>query len=186
MPADYQYWPLDALADHIQVRQGALVGDHLPAGSAGFRELCALYRKIHPEIVEISHEYHEAAREIGWCADFEVSAIFPYIRELVRCHHSGEEVDVPAFHSLSTICEGLCQRQEAALSALESVNGMTVTFGGFAQVDPVHKNLATSLAGLHGELRSIVDLKFGVLLQRSVMLENTVGRRKMARRPTIV
>ena len=173
---NYLYWPLDVLVNHVQNAQKNLGYEQIPYIREQFALVNERYRKIHPEIMGVSGFFMDVADNLNIELAKDEEYFFPYIRELVECHYENRQVSVPQFSSIGSVRQLSLLNHNTILKSLETIIEMTFTFNKFKLVDADHNKLVTSLNALEDDLQSIVHLKFDILFQRAIEMENTVGR----------
>lgn len=171
----YFYWPLENLIDHIEAGQKNFLIVHLPFVKLKYETVYSDYVLHQPEFPGFLNSFLETSEILGCEMANDHDAVFPYLRELVDCHHSAREVKVPLFSSLNSFVRESRDRHIAAEKNLRKIIQFTEgikTANTFSQAG----SMTEALQELADTLSMIVHLKFGILYQRSVEMENTVSR----------
>jgi iron-sulfur cluster repair protein YtfE (RIC family) len=173
---NYHYWPLDVLVKHIGEAQNKLANVDIPFLREQFAKVCEGHRKIHPEIVGVSEFFSDITNDL--CRGFsnDEKLFFPYMCDLVECHYQNRQVVVPSFTTIGNIMHLARVNYNTIMKSLDTVIEMAFTFKKFEQVDQVHHMLVKSLTAFEDDLHSLVHLKFDILFQRAMGMENTIGR----------
>jgi iron-sulfur cluster repair protein YtfE (RIC family) len=173
---NYLYWPLEVLTGYIRSRQKRLIEEQLPAVTAQLNVVCEKYRTIHPEIAGLSNFFSDVTGDLRRELLTDEQLYFPYICDLVDCHHRNTQVLVPCFSSIGNVMHLSHINHQVIHRSLETIIDMTFTFNKFTQVDASHKSLVNSLNTLEDDVQSLIHIKFNILFQRASELENTVER----------
>src|SRR5690554_7273324 len=61
---DYNFWPLDLLADYIEKKHHRYVEERIPLLRQYLDKLCKVHGDVHPELLEINKLFNETAGEL--------------------------------------------------------------------------------------------------------------------------
>ena len=80
---DFNSWPLDLLADHIEEKHHRYIEEKIPVLKQYLSKLCQVHGKRHPELFEISSLFNLAAGELTVHMKKEELILFPRVRSMV-------------------------------------------------------------------------------------------------------
>lgn len=176
---NYLYWPADVLARYIQTSQHQFVKKQVPALVGQFGLVCGKHKKVHPEITGVNDLFSDFAEQLRGDVEYDFTLIYPYIYDLVECHHKGTPLSAPGFSSISSIVETAREKQKSRIHCLDSIIELTFTFNRFASVNLEYNALVSALNVMADDLQLISHLKFNILFPKAAEMENTVNREKM-------
>lgn len=97
---DYQFWPLDLLADYIEKKHHRYVENRIPEIMPYLEKLCKVHGNRHPELFEITSEFKKSAGELAAHMKKEELILFPFVRKMVEAKQKGEKIALPHFGSV--------------------------------------------------------------------------------------
>ena len=86
---DYNAWPLDLLADHIQANHHVYVEKAIAQLKPYLDKICQIHGARCPELLEIKKAFEESAGELAFHMKKEEFILFPYIRKMTKGGASG-------------------------------------------------------------------------------------------------
>lgn len=86
---DYNSWPLDRLADHIQSRHHTYVEEAIGQLMPYIDKICKVHGDRHPELYDVQREFNESAGELAAHMKKEELILFPYIKNMVKNNRAG-------------------------------------------------------------------------------------------------
>lgn len=94
---DFNNWPLDELADHIERVHHRYVEENLPILNQYLHKLCKVHGVQHPELLEIYDEFKISSGELAAHMKKEEFILFPHIRKMVNARLMNATLDHPHF-----------------------------------------------------------------------------------------
>src|SRR5690606_25596836 len=89
---DFNFWPLDLLADYIEKKHHRYVEDRIPLLLQYLNKLCKVHGDTHPELFEITKLFNETAGDLTSHMKKEELVLFPYIRKMLKKQKDGSSV----------------------------------------------------------------------------------------------
>ena len=172
----YLYWPIGVLADRIQATQKEMICGQMPLINTQFRIVKEKQPERQAEIDVSFNLFKGVCQELSEEFSRDTRLLFPYIREIVNCHHHHTQVTVPEFSSLSRVMRHSEKNHQVTVNTLERIIEQTLICTWFTFGDEGHGLLLKSLNALEADLQLLIHLKFDILFQRVVELENIVAR----------
>jgi regulator of cell morphogenesis and NO signaling len=103
--ADYNFWPIDLLADYIEKRHHRYVEKQTAEIKPYLDKICRVHGDRHPELFEIKDLFNECAGELAVHMKKEELMIFPLIRKMVKAQDHGETLVASHFGTIKNPIE---------------------------------------------------------------------------------
>lgn len=94
---DYQSWPIDLMADHIEKKYHRYVEDKTQEIKPYLDKICRVHGDRHPELLEINEHFNTTAKELAAHMKKEELILFPFIRKMAKVKLENTKLEAPHF-----------------------------------------------------------------------------------------
>src|SRR5690606_161801 len=110
---DFNFWPLDLLADYIEKKHHRYVEERIPLLLQYLDKLCKVHGDVHPELFDINRLFNETAGELTTHMKKEELILFPYIRKMIKkSKESSPRFDAPHFRTVKNPIKMMMEEHE--------------------------------------------------------------------------
>jgi regulator of cell morphogenesis and NO signaling len=120
-PLPYGDWSLDFLCDYIVNTHHSYVRKNLPDIKAYADKVAKVHGSRHPELLRINQLVPEIYTELMSHMIKEEKVLFPYIKELLATHHSGQPTQAAAFGTVQNPINMMEMEHELVGKNLEEI-----------------------------------------------------------------
>lgn len=94
---DYASWPLNVLANYIEVKHHRYVESKILEIEPYLDKICKVHGAHHPELFEIQQQFKASAGELTAHMKKEEFILFPFVRKMAKAKQEGIKVSAPRF-----------------------------------------------------------------------------------------
>ena len=167
---DFQAWPLDRLADHIEKKHHRYVEEKIPVLNAYLGKLCRVHGSRHPELFEIAEEFKSCGGELAAHMKKEELVLFPFIRKMAKTQ-PGEGVGQPYFGTVQNPIQRMMDEHNTEGDRFRKISGLS---NGYTPPDDACGTYRVTYALLQEfeeDLHLHIHLENNILFPKSLSLE---------------
>lgn len=172
---DYNFWPLDLLADYIEKKHHRYVEERIPLLLQYLNKLCKVHGDVHPELYEITELFSEGAGELTSHMKKEELILFPYIRKMIKKTKDGlTRVDAPHFQTVKNPIKMMMQEHENEGDRFEKIASLTQNYTPPADACNTYRVTYSLLDEFERDLHKHIHLENNILFPKSIEYEEKV------------
>lgn len=172
---DFNFWPLDLLADYIEKKHHRYVEERIPLLLQYLNKLCKVHGEAHPELFEIIQLFSESAGELTTHMKKEEFILFPYIRKMVKKSQDGSSaVDAPHFQTVKNPIKMMMQEHENEGDRFEKIAALTQNYNPPADACNTYRVTYALLDEFESDLHRHIHLENSILFPKSIEYEEKV------------
>ena len=172
---DYNFWPLDLLADYIEKKHHRYVEERIPLLLQYLNKLCKVHGDVHPELYEITELFSEGAGELTSHMKKEELILFPYVRKMIKKTKDGlTRVDAPHFQTVKNPIKMMMQEHENEGDRFEKIAALTQNYTPPADACNTYRVTYSLLDEFERDLHKHIHLENNILFPKSIEYEEKV------------
>ena len=168
---DYNSWPLDRLAEHIQTRHHGYVEKSIVQLVPYLDKICQAHGDRHPELLEVRKQFTESAGELAGHMKKEEFMLFPYIRKMVG---SGQAKS-PLFKTAKNPVEQMMKEHDGEGERFRKIANLTSNYTPPQDACNTYKVTYALLREFQEDLHLHIHLENNILFPKSLLLEKALG-----------
>ncbi len=172
---DYQSWPLDLLADHIEKKHHRYVEEAIPPLKQFHEKLCKVHGAHHPELFEIKEQFDAAARELTIHMKKEEIILFPYIKKMVAEKINHVEKGLPAFGTVQNPINIMMEEHNIEGERFGKIAELSNNYNPPADACNTYRVAFSLLKEFEEDLHLHIHLENNILFPKSVILEKELN-----------
>ncbi|HEX7691377.1 MAG TPA: iron-sulfur cluster repair di-iron protein [Sediminibacterium sp.] len=173
--ADYDTWPLDQLADHIESTHHAYVTRQIPLLAGYLAKICSVHGKQHPELFEIKEIFADSAEDLTMHMHKEEKMLFPFIRKLAQAQKDGSGLPAAPFGSAKNPIQVMMREHDAEGSRFQQIAALSRQYTPPADACNTYKATLAGLQHFENDLHIHIHLENNILFPEAVQLESTLS-----------
>ncbi len=171
---DYNFWPLDLLADYIEKKHHRYIEERIPLLLQYLNKLCKVHGEAHPELFEITRLFSAGAGELTTHMKKEELILFPYLRKMVKKPIGTSTVKASNFRSVKLPINMMMEEHEAEGDRFEKIAELTNNYNPPADACNTYKVTYSLLEEFESDLHRHIHLENNILFPRSIAYETKV------------
>ncbi|NHE56496.1 iron-sulfur cluster repair di-iron protein [Cyclobacterium plantarum] len=168
---DFNFWPLDILADYIEKKHHRYVEERIPLLLQYLNKLCKVHGESHPELFEITRLFSTSASELSAHMKKEELILFPYLRKMVKKPIRSSGVKASNFRSVKLPIHMMMEEHETEGDRFKKIAELTNNYNPPADACNTYKVTYSLLEEFEGDLHKHIHLENNVLFPRSIAHE---------------
>lgn len=169
---DYNFWPLDLLADYIEKKHHRYVEERIPLLLQYLNKLCKVHGDVHPELFEINELFKETAGELTAHMKKEELILFPYIRKMVKKANEGVALsDVPHFGTVKNPIKKMMEEHENEGDRFEKIAQVSDGYNPPSDACNTYRVTFSLLDEFEKDLHKHIHLENNILFPKSIEQE---------------
>lgn len=164
---DYNAWPLDELADHIQIKHHTYVEGAIGQLKPYIDKICQVHGDRHPELFEVQKEFYEGAGELAAHMKKEEFILFPHIKKMVK---SGQS-DHTHFGTVQNPIAVMMEEHDTEGERFRRISALTDGYTPPADACNTYKVTYALLKEFEDDLHLHIHLENNILFPKSLELE---------------
>jgi regulator of cell morphogenesis and NO signaling len=174
---DYQAWPLDKLADHIEKKHHSYVTEAIPALQQFLDKLCRVHGGNHPELFAIKEEFNAAACELTLHMKKEERILFPFIRKMAAASHNNEPYIAPAFDTIENPINMMMAEHDIEGERFRTIAKLSNDYTAPDDGCTTYRVAFSLLKEFEEDLHLHIHLENNILFPRAILLEKSVSEK---------
>ena len=168
---DYNSWPLNVLADHIEKKHHRYVESRLLEIKPFLNKVVSVHGGRHPELAEIAQLFNQTAGELTMHMKKEEFILFPFIRKMVKLKASGEPLTASPFGTVQNPITMMQQEHETEGERFQKIATLTNTYTPPVDACSTYKVTFAMLKEFEDDLHLHIHLENNILFPKSVEME---------------
>lgn len=174
---DFNFWPLDLLADYIEKKHHRYVEDRIPLLLQYLNKLCKVHGDVHPELFEINRLFNETAGDLTSHMKKEELVLFPYIRKMLKKQKDGSSVlNAPHFGTVKNPIKMMMDEHENEGERFERIANLTGNYNPPADACNTYRVTYALLDEFEKDLHKHIHLENNILFPKSILHEEKMGK----------
>lgn len=180
VPADsdrnYNDWPLDVLADHIEKKHHRYVEEKTTQLKQYLDKICTVHGKQHPELLRVRDLFLESAGDLASHMKKEELILFPFIRKMVRAEKEIMGFNKPPFGTIKNPISIMKDDHEHEGERFRQIAEITANYRPPANACNTYKVTYAMLQEFEENLHLHIHLENNILFPRAVEAEKEMYR----------
>ncbi len=169
---DFNFWPLDLLADYIEKKHHRYVEERIPLLRQYLDKLCKVHGDVHPELFEINQLFSETAGELTAHMKKEELILFPYIRKMLKKFKDGSPLlDAPHFRTVKNPIKMMMDEHENEGERFEKIAKVSDNYNPPADACNTYRVTYALLDEFEKDLHKHIHLENNILFPKSIQHE---------------
>lgn len=169
---DYNFWPLDLLADYVEKKHHRYVEERIPLLLQYLNKLCKVHGEAHPELFEITQLFTETAGELTAHMKKEELILFPYIRKMLKTSQNGSPVlNAPHFGSVRNPIKMMMEEHENEGERFEKIAEISSNYNPPSDACSTYRVTFSLLDEFEKDLHKHIHLENNILFPKSILFE---------------
>src|SRR5690554_7144731 len=172
---DYNFWPMDLLADYIEKKHHRYVEERIPLLLQYLNKLCKVHGDVHPELFDITRLFSETAGELTSHMKKEELILFPYIRKMLKKSKDGSPLlDAIHFRTVKNPIKMMMQEHENEGERFEKIATLTQNYDPPADACNTYRVTYALLDEFESDLHKHIHLENNILFPKAIEFEEKV------------
>ena len=171
---DYNSWPIDVLADHIEKKHHRYVVEKIPVIKSYLDKICKVHGDRHPELFKIAELFNEAAGELSKHMKKEELILFPFIHNLIKAKDSGYKLNRPSFGSVDSPIRMMNHEHDAEGERFRRIAQLCNNYTVPADGCNTYKVSFALLKEFEEDLHLHIHLESNILFPKTMEMEKVV------------
>src|SRR5690606_9696784 len=173
---DFNFWPLDLLADYIEKKHHRYVEERIPLLLQYLNKLCKVHGDVHPELFEINRLFNETAGDLTSHIKKEELILFPYIRKMLKKQKDGSSVrSAPHFGTVKNPIKMMMDEHENEGERFEKIAALSDNYAPPADACNTYRVTYALLDEFEKDLHKHIHLENNILFPQSILHEEKMA-----------
>ncbi|MCF8258869.1 MAG: iron-sulfur cluster repair di-iron protein [Flavobacteriales bacterium] len=168
---DYNTWPLDRLADHIEKVHHSYVENASLEMRPFLDKVCNVHGDHHPVLFEIRREFYACAGELAQHMKKEELILFPQIRKMAQAVASGGTIPPAPFGTVRNPIAMMMEEHEIEGDRFERISELTEGFNPPEWACNTFRVTYSLLKEFQDDLHAHIHLENNILFPKAVEME---------------
>ncbi len=168
---DFNSWPLERLADHVEKTHHEFVRNEIPLLKQRIDRICTVHGERHPELFEVNNLFTQTAEELSHHMVKEERMLFPHIKALEAAAYKNEKIEKAPFGTVSNPIEMMMQEHKDEGDRFVKIAELTNNFTPPADACNTYKVTFQTLKEFEQDLHRHIHLENNILFPKAVELE---------------
>lgn len=168
---DYQSWPPDVLADHIEKKHHRYVDKQIPVLKEYLDRICMVHGDKHPELFEIKKKFEESAGDLTVHMKKEEFILFPFIRKMVKADETGKDIASPQFGTIRNPIEMMMQEHDTEGGRFEEISSLSKGYQAPHDACNTYRLTYSMLEEFEKDLHLHIHLENNILFPKAIKME---------------
>ena len=170
---DFNFWPLDLLADYIEKKHHRYVEERIPLLLQYLDKLCKVHGDVHPELFDINRLFNETAGELTTHMKKEELILFPYIRKMIKKSKDGSpRVDAPHFRTVKNPIKMMMEEHENEGDRFAKIAALADNYAPPSDACNTYRVTFALLDEFEKDLHKHIHLENNILFPKSIQHED--------------
>lgn len=169
---DFNFWPLDLLADYIEKKHHRYVEERIPLLLQYLNKLCKVHGDVHPELFEVNRLFNETAGELTSHMKKEELILFPYIRKMLKKYKDGSPLlEAPHFSTVKNPIKMMMDEHENEGERFEQIAEITGRYTPPSDACNTYSVTYALLDEFEKDLHKHIHLENNILFPKAIQHE---------------
>lgn len=174
--ANFNYWPIDLLADYIEKKHHRYAAEKVPHILNGLYMIADLCGHSYPRLKDMHAMFGEAGRELQQHMKKEEEMLFPYIRKIALSRQENRRLEDRPCLSLEKPVNEFLKEHELEMNAFSQISGMAGEIQPLSADNVLFGTLLMQLKEFEADLCLHTHLENNILFPKALEMENVVER----------
>lgn len=170
-PLDFQSWPLNLLADYIQIRHHRYAEEKIPVLKNYLSKICDVHGYIHPELFEVKTIFELAAGELIMHMKKEELMLFPYIKKIHESIENKTSLSSAPFGSVQNPIESMKHEHITEGDYFKKISALTHNYTPPTDACNTYKVTLALLEEFEEDLHLHIHLENNILFPKAIEQE---------------
>ncbi|MCO6499893.1 MAG: iron-sulfur cluster repair di-iron protein [Vicingus serpentipes] len=168
---DYNNWPLDKLAQHIESRHHKYVEQQIPPIKQHLKRICDVHGKNHPELFEVKELFNTSVGELIMHMKKEELILFPFIKKMIKAKNKNEKIAPPHFGTVENPIQMMMDEHNNEGERFEKINKITQNYKLPDDACGTYRACFGYLKEFEEDLHLHIHLENNILFPKAIELE---------------
>lgn len=173
---DYNSWPIDLLADHIENVHHRYVTRQIPVIKSYLDKICKAHGNRYPELFQIAALFNETAAELSMHMKKEELMLFPFIRKLAKAKGLGYKLHRPSLGSVENPILMMNHEHDAEGERFRKIAQLCSNYIVPADGCNTYKVAFALLKEFEEDLHLHIHLESNILFPKAIEMEKLIGQ----------
>lgn len=170
---DFNFWPLDLLADYIEKKHHRYVEERIPLLLQYLDKLCKVHGDAHPELFDINRLFNETAGELTAHMKKEELILFPYIRKMIKKSQDGSaRAAAPYFRTVKNPIKMMMAEHENEGERFAKIAALTDNYVPPSDACNTYRVTFALLDEFEKDLHKHIHLENNILFPKAILHED--------------
>lgn len=171
---NYEYWPLDLLADYVQKTHHKYVEKQSQVLKPYLDKICQVHGEQHPELLKINSLFNETAVAMAAHMKKEELILFPFIKKMVNSEEKGSDLIPPSFETVENPVAMMKEDHDAEGERFRKIAKLSNDYTPPSDACNTYKVTFGLLQEFESDLHKHIHLENNILFPKAVKLEKTL------------
>lgn len=169
---DFNFWPLDLLADYIEKKHHRYVEERIPLLQQYLDKLCKVHGQAHPELFKITELFNQSAGELTAHMKKEELILFPYVRKMLKDRENQKSgISKPHFGSVKNPIKMMMDEHENEGERFERIAALSENFTPPSDACNTYRVTYALLDEFKTDLHQHIHLENNILFPKAIKME---------------
>ena len=168
---DYNSWPLDVLADHIEKKHHRYVEEKILEIKPYLDKICKVHGVRHPELFEIQEQFYASAGELAAHMKKEEFILFPFVRKMTKARQEGVKVSTPHFGTVQNPVQMMMDEHSTEGDRFSKIEGLSNHYTAPQDGCNTYRVTFALLEEFEQDLHLHIHLENNILFPKAIELE---------------
>ncbi|TYB70518.1 iron-sulfur cluster repair di-iron protein [Bizionia gelidisalsuginis] len=168
---DYNTWPLDVLALHIENKHHRYVEEKTTVLIPFLNKLCKVHGTAHPELFTITALFTASSKELASHMKKEELMLFPFIKKMVKATQTDERIDPAHFGTVKNPIASMMADHDNEGERFRQIEELTNNYTPPADACNTYKVTFAMLDEFEKDLHLHIHLENNILFPKAAALE---------------
>ena len=173
---NYNNWPLDQLADHIQSTHHRFTEAKITELKPLLVELVEKHSVTNPEVIELQKVFETSAGDMASHMKKEELVLFPFIRKMIKTKKAHAQITVPHFGTVQNPVNMMLHEHDEQSKLLRKMIELTNNYTLPKDACDTFKTAYASLKAFDKDMHQHIHLENNILFPKAVALEKTLNK----------
>lgn len=177
---DFNSWPVDLLADHIEKKHHRYVEEKSLEIKSYLNKICSVHGDRHPELFEIQEQFNASVGELAVHMKKEEFILFPFIRKLSKAKQEDRPIDAPPFGTIQNPIAMMHQEHETEGDRFRKIDWLSNHYTPPDDACNTYRVTLALLREFEQDLHLHIHLENNILFPQAVELERQIMERRVS------
>lgn len=170
--SDYNNWPLDKLAQHIEDVHHKYVTEKIPVIEALLKKIVSVHGAQHPELPETEQLFLTSAGELSMHMKKEELMLFPFIKKMAAAKRNGLPIPAPPFGTVQNPVRMMMHEHDVEGERFRQIAQLNNNYTPPADGCNTYATTLSLLKEFEDDLHLHIHLENNILFPKSLVLED--------------
>ena len=172
---DYNNWPLDKLALHIEEKHHKYIEQQIPPIKQHLKRICEVHGQKHPELHEVQKLFNASSGELVMHMKREELLLFPFIKKMILTKNNAGGFIPPHFGTTKDFVQKMMDEHVNEGERFEQINKITQNYTLPADACGTYQVCFGYLKEFEEDLHLHIHLENNILFPKAIELEQQLN-----------